>query len=116
MMFETTSSRSSLDSILDDYALPKLDPATSSDVEAQLNEKSTALRLSNHHQSLASLQLSVHRWTLVASALFNIMLIVAFVSIVGGSYLASRTHCASLLAPAWSNSHVLEIEQRSSLL
>lgn len=60
------------------------------DIEAQLNEKVQTSHSSQIDRSLLKLQLSQLRWKYVASALFNLLLFVALLSIVGGAYLANR--------------------------
>ena len=79
------------------------------DVEGQLDDRFTVLQLAILDQSNMKMYLCRQRWALIASTCFNLMLIIAFVSISGGSYLAARRSCTNSVMtphPAQAITHV----------
>lgn len=89
------------------------------DTEMQLDEDCPALQLTPLNQSVVEQHIRRQQWALIASALFNLMLIMAFVSILAGSYFAARRSCINskmVLPVAGARTHAFEGESNFGLV
>ena len=100
MNFESAARSYSSSNLTDDDSLLPPKHAGKNDIEAQLDQEYQLLQLQHADHSILAMQLCKQRWSLLASIIFNLMLIIAFLSLVWGSHFATRRACSSSMTPS----------------